>query len=93
MVPVRAVVVLRHSDRPDAAGHPRLWHQADVFLQTDSKCACLVTHLLGPSAPRLAEQGAAQLEMFFSALLGYLERHPERAEKLLAPTAKVHRVD
>lgn len=89
-VPFRAVVVLHHSERQDSAGHPLLWHQADVFLQTDSKTATLMARMLGPSVPRIAEQGAGQLEMFFSALLGYLERHPERAEKLLAAAPVKH---
>ncbi len=83
-VPMRAVVVLHHTERHDSSGRTWLWHQADVFLQTDSKTAALVARLLGPSVPRLAEQGVTQLEMFFSALLGYFERHPERAEKLLS---------
>ena len=57
-------------------------HQADVFLQTDNKTAALITRLLGASGPRLAERGVAQMEMFFSALVWYLDHHPERAEAL-----------
>lgn len=83
-VPLRAVVVLRHGERHDAAGRCRLSHQADLFLQTDSKTAALVARLLGPSVPRLAEQGLSQLELFFSALVWYLDQHPDRAESLLA---------
>ncbi|MBY0522174.1 MAG: hypothetical protein K2R98_02175 [Gemmataceae bacterium] len=79
---VRAVVVLRHGERLDAQGRPRLYHQADLFLQTDSKTAGLMARLIGPTAPRLTEQCVTQLELFFSALTCYLNRHPERAEVL-----------
>lgn len=82
-VPVRAVVVLRYEDARDAGGRSVIRHQADLFLQTDSKTAALVTRLLGPSAPRLAEQGVAQMELFFSALVWYLDRHPDRVDALL----------
>jgi hypothetical protein len=43
-----------------------------------------VARLLGPSAPRLAEQYLGQLQLFFSALVWYLDQHPERAAGLLA---------
>ncbi len=89
-MPVRAVVVLHHAERHESEGHVALWHQADVFLQTDSKTAVVLTRMLGPSVPHMAEQGAAQLEMFFSALLGYCERHPDRAEKLLSAAPVGH---
>ena len=83
-VPVQLVVLLRHGKRPESAERMLLFHQADVFLQTDSKTAVLMTRMLGASAPRLAEQCLSQLETFFSGLVWYLDHHPERAEKLLA---------
>ena len=83
-VPVKAVLLLRHGDRPDGPGRTLIFHQADVFLQTDSKTAALLAQLLGPSAPRLAEQGLGQVEVFFSGLVWYLDQHPDRAERLLA---------
>jgi hypothetical protein len=82
-VTVRAVVVLRHADGVDGAGAALIQHQADLYLQTDSRTAVLVTRLLGTSAPRLAEQCVAQLELFFSALVWYLDQHPEWAGTLL----------
>ena len=82
-VAVRAVVVLRHAQGHDKAGAPVIHQQADLYVQTDSKTAILVTKLLGASAPRLAEQCVAQLEMFFSALVWYLDQHPEWAGTLL----------
>ncbi|HEV3257898.1 MAG TPA: hypothetical protein VG013_13515 [Gemmataceae bacterium] len=81
-VPVHAVAVLRFMCGLDHSGHPLIRHQADVFLQTDSKTAALITRLLGSSGPRLAERGVAQMEMFFSALVWYLDHHPEWAEGL-----------
>ena len=82
-VRVRAVLLLRHGDRPEGPDRMLIFHQADVFLQTDSKAATLLTQLLGSSAPCLAEQGLSQVEMFFSALVWYLGQHPERTERLL----------
>ncbi len=83
-VPVQAVVVLRFVEGRDSAGRPLLRHQADLYLHTDSKGAALAARLLGPSAPRAAEQYAAQIQMFFSFLSWYIEQHPEQAASLLA---------
>jgi hypothetical protein len=83
-VPVKAVLLLRHGHRPDGPSRMLIFHQADVFLQTDSKTAALLAQMVGASAPCLAEQGLGQVEMFFSALVWYLGQHPERMERLLA---------
>jgi hypothetical protein len=83
-VPVRAVVVLRHSRLREQDGGTLMFQQADVFAQTDSRTAALATRLMGPSAPRMAEQGVAQMQLFFSALAWYCQRHPERTAALLA---------
>jgi hypothetical protein len=80
---LRAVVVLRHADYQDAGGRPHIRHQADLFLQTDSKTAGLFARLIGPAAPHLTEQCVSQLEIFFSGLTRYLDRHPEYVEVLL----------
>jgi hypothetical protein len=84
LVPMRAVVVLRCVEKADTLGRSRIGHQADLFAQTDSKTAALVAKILGPSMQRLTEQSITQLEMFFSCLLGYLDRHPEQVPLLLA---------
>jgi hypothetical protein len=83
LVPVRAVVILRHTEGRDDAGTTVMHHQADAFLQTDSRTAALVMKMLGASAPRLAQEGVAQLQLFFAGLSWYLERHPERTDWLL----------
>jgi hypothetical protein len=85
LVSVRAVVVLRQSRLREQAGGTMMFHQADVFVQTDSKAVALATRLMGPSAPHMAEQGIGQMQTFFSALAWYCQRHPDRAEHLLAP--------
>lgn len=88
LVPVQAVVVLRYAEGKDRIGRPVIRHQAEVFFQTDSKTAAVVTRMLGASAPHVAEQCLAQLEMFFSALVWYCEQHPERTEAILGQAAK-----
>ena len=91
LVPFRAVLVLHHAEGRDAAGHLLLRQQADLTLHTDSKTAALITRLIGPSAPKLAEQYIGQVQMFFAALPWYLEQHPEQSVTLLSgvlpPTA------
>jgi hypothetical protein len=86
LVPVQAVVVLHYSH---PAGHAsaeerRVWmhHQVELFLRTDSRTAALAASLLGPSAQHLADQYAAQLQMFYSALAWYLDQHARRPESL-----------
>ena len=92
-VPLRAVVVLRYAETSalssllpegQARGRTLMFHQAEVFVQTDSQTAALIAKLLGSSAPKLAEKCIGQMEMFFSALAWYVDRHPERAETLLS---------
>jgi len=83
LVPVRAVVILHHAEGEDGTGTAIMNHRAEAFLQTDSTAAVLVTKMLGSSAPRLASEGVAQLQLFFAGLSWYLERHPERTDWLL----------
>jgi hypothetical protein len=85
-VPVRVVVVLRFYQDRDGSGGPVLHHQASVYCHTDSITAALITRLLGPGAPRIAEQGLSQLELFYSALVWYIDLHPERMAALFSPS-------
>jgi hypothetical protein len=82
-VPIRAVVVMHHADAVDAQGESHITHHADLFVQTDSKAAAMIVRLFGPSVPKLTEECLGQMEMFFSALTNYVQRHPEKAEALL----------
>jgi hypothetical protein len=83
LVPVKALLVMRHKDLRNAEGATLVQHQAELFLQTDSKTVALLTRMLGPGAHRVAEQGLGQLQLFFSGLSWYLDRHPEHEEILL----------
>jgi hypothetical protein len=83
IIPVKAVAVLRQSRRTDEAGVLLVSHEVDIFLQTDSKAAALVARLLGPAAPRMAEQGASQMLMFFSSMAKHLDEHPDQVPKLM----------
>lgn len=83
LVPIQAVIVLRHADRNVGAGRTLLLHQSELFLQSDSKAVALAARMMGASTARLTEQGMGQLEMFFSGLLWYLDQHPESTERLL----------
>ncbi len=83
-VPVQFVLLLRHGERPATSDRTLIYHQADVFVQTDSETAALIARLLGPSVDRLAEQYLGQMELFFSGLVWYLDQHPDRTQKLLA---------
>jgi hypothetical protein len=81
-VSIRAVVVLNHQEGTDGSGKPAVRHQMDMVLHTDSRAVNLATRLFGASAPRLAEEYVAQLEMFFGALAWYLSEHPDKAAAL-----------
>lgn len=83
LVPVKALVVLRHQQVLKPDGDRLLRQQADIFIRTESKTAAMVTRMLGPSAHHLAEQGLGQLQLFFSGLAWYLDRHPDEVEKLV----------
>jgi len=80
-VPVRAAVVLHHGERADSSGRLWLQQQADLFVYTDSKTAAAIAKLLGPAAPKAAEQCVVQLQTFFSALVRLSERRARQAER------------
>jgi len=84
VVPAKAVAVLKYSRQMGIDGKSYIAHEVDIYLQTDSKAAALIARLLGPAAPRLAEQGAEQLLLFFAGLSRYLDVHPDEAQTLLA---------
>ena len=61
------------------------------FVQTDSKAANVVLRVLGPTAPKLAQDAADQLVLFFTGVARYVHAHPERADELLGPAAPARR--
>jgi hypothetical protein len=83
LIPVKALVILTHVPNRAPDGNVTLKHRSELFVQTDSKTAAALTKMMGPSAQRLAEEGLRQLQLFFSYLSWYLDRHPDRAEALL----------
>jgi hypothetical protein len=87
-ISARAVVVLRYGTVLDGAGRPMIHQQADLYLQVDSKAVSFFTHLLGISGPQLAEKCLSQMQMFFSALVWYSDRHPELAEDFVEKVKK-----
>ncbi|WP_020471570.1 hypothetical protein [Zavarzinella formosa] len=82
--PVTAVAVLNHSEKQRPDGDVTIKHQVEVFLTTDNKAASLVAKVLGDSAPKMAQQGAEQVQMFFSGIAKYTHDKPEKAESLFA---------
>lgn len=89
MVPIRAVVVLRHPPGPPTPAGARTLHpEVAAYLQSDSRAATAFLRLLGPAAPKLAEEGAEQLLYFFSGIAQYLHKHPEQIPAVLAPKGK-----
>jgi hypothetical protein len=88
LVPIRAVAVLHHDITTDSRGRITVRHSLDAYLQTDSKFATLVMRILGPTAPRMAEQAADQLLFYFSGIARHADSHPDQAERLLAKPSK-----
>lgn len=89
-VPVQAVAVLR-CPRTLLAGDPGMATfepAATIFLQTDSRAASAFLRIAGPAAPRLAEQGAEQMLLFFSGPARFIRQNPERVAELFAPDAE-----
>ena len=87
-VPVRAVVIVSYPNKPAKDGTATFTPTAQAYLQTDSRAANAVLRILGPTAPKLAEQGAEQLLLFFNGIAQYVQTHPEKSEELLAPPKK-----
>src|SRR4029079_10028811 len=56
IVPVKAMIILHHTDAKMPDGTMVVKHQSDVVIHTDSKVAATATKLMGQSAPKLAEQ-------------------------------------
>jgi hypothetical protein len=89
-LPVKAVAVLQSPrTAPEASsGEAKFKPLVNVYITCDSKLAAAAMRIAGPSAPRMAEEGAEQLLLFFSGVARYLQRKPDQIETLLAPKAK-----
>lgn len=84
VVPVRVVVILTHPRR-SVGNAVALSPVVQGYVQTDSRTANAMMKVLGPTAPKLAEQAADQLLFFFNGVARYTTAHPDKAETLLAP--------
>ena len=86
MIPVKAVAVLQAPrGAPDTNGYCTFKPVVNVYMQCDSKLANAALRMAGPSAPKMAEEGAGQLLYFFSGVARYLEKNPDQVESVLAP--------
>lgn len=88
-IPLKVVVVLRHLEGQDKGQRGLIHHQASLFVHTDSKAVAVVARLLGVSMPKVAESCLAQMELFFSGVVWYVDRNPEKALALGLPFAPV----
>jgi hypothetical protein len=84
-VPVKAVAILTATRSAEKDGLSTFKPSIQMHLLTDSRVASTVMRVVGPAAPKMAEQGAEQLMFFFSGLARYAQKKPEQVEVLLAP--------
>ena len=84
-MPVKAVAVLSRPQKAMKDGVAAFSTTVQVYLQSDSKAATLALRVLGPTAPKLAEQGAEQFLEFFNGIAEYVQKNPTKADALLAP--------
>lgn len=83
-VNVRALMAIHHTEGTDRENQPAIRHHVELVLQTDNAAVALAARVLGASAPHLAQQYIAQIEIFYGAMAWYLDHHPRHAIQLLA---------
>jgi hypothetical protein len=83
-VPVKAVAVLTRAQKAQKEGVAAFSTSVQIYLQSDSRAANLALKLVGPTAPKVAEQGAEQFLEFFNGIADYVQRNPKKADELLA---------
>ena len=84
-VPVKAVAVLTRHQKAAKDGVASFSTGVQIYLVSDSKVATAAIRLMGPSAPKVAEQGAEQFLEFFNGIAEYVQKNPTKADALLAP--------
>lgn len=87
-VNVRALMAIHHTEGTDRENQPAIRHHVELVLQTDNAAVALAARLLGASAPHLAQQYIAQIEIFYGAMAWYLDHHPRHAIQLLSELDK-----
>lgn len=89
MVPVKAVAVVKYPSKPTATeGVVKLTPEASVYLLSENRAANALLRMVGPAAPKMAEEGAEQLLFFFSGVATHLRNNPDKVQTLLAPKSK-----
>jgi hypothetical protein len=83
LVPIKAVVIIRHAQMVNPDGATALVQQTEIYVHTDSAMANTFLTWMGPSAQRSAEQGLGQFQFFFSGLCRYLQEHPNHLRALV----------
>ena len=84
-VPVKAVAVLTRQQKAAKDGVASFSTGVQIYLVSDSRAATAVIRLMGPSAPKFAEQGAEQFLEFFNGIADYVQKNPTKADAMLAP--------
>jgi hypothetical protein len=87
-VPIQATFIVSHPRRVEKDGVAVFTPNVQIYVHSDSKAAHVVLRLIGPTAPRLAEEAAGQLLDFFGGIAAVVQNHPSKAETLLAPPKK-----
>jgi len=87
-IPVKAVVILQSPrTAPDATGMSRIKPQVNIVIQSDSAIATALLKLAGSQVPKVAEDGAEQLLLYFSGIARTIHKNPDRLAELLGPRA------
>jgi len=84
-MPVKAVAILTRTQKATKDGVAAFNTSVQVYIHSDSRAAALAMRVLGPTAPKVAEQGAEQFLEFFNGIATYVQQHPTKADALLAP--------
>ncbi len=87
-VPVKAVAILTHPKKATKDGVASFSTSVQIFMVSDSKAATVALRLMGPAAPKVAEQGAEQFLEFFNGIADYVQKNPTKADALLAAPPK-----
>lgn len=84
-VPVQGVLIVSHPRKAEKDGVAVFAPTVQAYMHSDSKAAALALRVLGPQVPMVAEDAAGQLLDFFAGVANYVQKHPTKADALLAP--------
>jgi hypothetical protein len=84
-IPIQATFIVSHPRKAEKDGVAVFAPTVQVYVHCDSKAANLALKLIGPTAPRLAEDAAGQLLDFFGGIATVVQKNPTKANSLLGP--------